>query len=142
MWNSGSTPKTTSVGSMCTPTERLCSRLATRLPWLSIAACGDPAVPLVKMSTASASASTSVMGTGPASSSELNEAAPAMSFSVLTTVRSDGSAWWSTSDHADLAAASTTTATGSTTASSRWISGPGLVGFSGTATAPMPSTAR
>ena len=41
-----------------------------------------------------------------------------------------------------MAAGSTTTTAGCTTASSFSISGAGLVGFIGAATAPMPTTAR
>ena len=51
------------------PSERPCSMLASRLPWLSIAARGEPAVPLVKISTArSSSGSTSTTSTGSAAS--------------------------------------------------------------------------
>ena len=38
--------------------------LARRLPWVSMAARGEPAVPLVKISTARSSGSRSTAGTG------------------------------------------------------------------------------
>ena len=46
------TPYTTSPGATRLVTERAWSMLASRLPWVSIAARGAPAVPLVNSSTA------------------------------------------------------------------------------------------
>ena len=48
MWNIGSTPKVTSAGVMCSAAID-CSMFDMRLPWLSTAAFGEPAVPLVNM---------------------------------------------------------------------------------------------
>ena len=65
MWKSGSTPKTTSSAVCDRPGWAWhCSRLASRLPWVSIAAFGEPAVPLVKISTARSSAARSTTGAG------------------------------------------------------------------------------
>ena len=51
MWNSGSTPRVTSPGSWRRAADASTwSRLASRLPWVSMAAFGEPAVPLVKIS--------------------------------------------------------------------------------------------
>ena len=65
MWNNGMTPSATSSGPRRRPSEACtCSRLATRLPWVSIAARGAPAVPLVNMSTARSAASRSTVSAG------------------------------------------------------------------------------
>ena len=49
---------------MCPSADRLWSRLAMRLPWVSIAARGAPAVPLVNISTARCEVSTSTGASG------------------------------------------------------------------------------
>ena len=117
--------------------------LERRLPWLSIAARGDPAVPLVKMSAASVSSSTSTTGTGAADNSSSNdESAPSTVFSVDTTWATVGTADRSTCAQACAADGSTTTTFAPTACTSRSISGAGLVGLSGTATAPSPSVAK
>ena len=113
------------------------------LPWVSIAAFGAPAVPLVNNRAARWSGSTSTAGAGSAAMISLAGVASGISaLSAATTVRSAGTDSRSTSRHAAAPERSTTTATAPTVAI--WVvsSWAGLVGLSGTATAPMPSVAR
>src|SRR4029079_14495712 len=107
------------------------------------AARGEPAVPLVKISTANASASTSTTSVGdPDARRSKSTSASGPPASVATTVRTDGTAARSTPFHAVAAAGPTITTLAPTVATSCWISGEGLCGFNGTTTAPSPSTAR
>ena len=144
MWLSGRTPNTTSSGpSRSLSVERIWPRLASRLPCESIAAAEAPAVPLVNISRASVSPSTSTGGTGAVVSSSSKVCAPSRSCPGVATTETiapvtDG---W-TDCHAAAAIGPTTAATGETSDSWRSISGPGLVGLRGTATAPSPTVAR
>ncbi len=143
MWNTGSTPYTTSSPTMPS-VDRPCSMLASRLPWLSIAARGEPAVPLVKMSTATSCWSTSTAGVvgSPASRSSNAMSAASEPVSVATTTCTVGTLARSTWAQAWAADGSTTTILALTVCSSRSISGAGLAGLSGTTTAPRPTAAR
>jgi hypothetical protein len=143
MWYIGRTPNVTSAGVMCSASID-CSMFDMRFPWLSTAAFGDPAVPLVNMYAAGADGSTSTTG---AESSVANTSssvwAPSMPWpSVARTVRTARRVSLVMPDHVAIAAGSTTTTAGCTTMSSFSISGAGLVGFNGAATAPMPTVAR
>ena len=113
------------------------------LPWVSIAACGAPAVPLVNSRAARWSGSTSTSGAGSAAMISAASMAPGISApSAAMTVRSDGIDARSTSRQAVDPVRSTTAATAPTVAI-WWVSSlAGLAGLSGTATAPMPSMAR
>ena len=86
MWNSGRTPYTTSSGPIRSlSVERIWPRLASRLPWVSIAAAEAPAVPLVNISTARVSPSTSTGGTGAVVSSSSKVCAPSRSWPGVAT---------------------------------------------------------
>ena len=52
------------VAADCAARRAACSMLASKLPWVSIAAFGEPAVPLVNSSAATAPGSSSVMPSG------------------------------------------------------------------------------
>ena len=145
MWKNGSTPNETSsrVCARC-GWDCICSRFDRRLPWLSMAAFGEPAVPLVNMSTARSSSSRSTMGTGSdrRRSSRWSEPSISVSDDEQMMWRSEGT--WSRSmvSNERRPVGPTKTATASMSASSRVELGPGLDGLSGTATAPTPITAR
>ena len=142
MWNTGSTPYTTSLGRI-TVLRSSCSRFDFRLRCVSIAARGAPAVPLVKISAAVAEDSTSTISLGEYPSNDDIDTAPAMSVpSVATTSLSLVRRVESMLRHVLTAAGSTKTAVGFTTSISRSISAAGLMTFIGTATAPTPSVAR
>ena len=108
-----------------------------------MAARGAPAVPLVNRSAARWSGSTSSIGAGSAAMISAASIAPGISaVSAAMTVRSDGTDDLSTPCHADDPVRSTTAAAAPTMATWLASSLAGLVGLSGTATAPMPSKAR
>ncbi len=143
MWNIGSTAKTTSPGLWLSPgAEIICERLLRRLPWLIIAALGDPAVPEVNTSTARSSSSRSTMGPGsPATSSSRCTPPTGSNPQPITTSRS-GSSEASIASRTSRAVGPSTTPRAPTAASWCWSSRGGLVGLSGTATSPLPSAAR
>jgi hypothetical protein len=112
-----------------------------------MAALGEPAVPLVKISTANWSASTSDVGAGSAAIRASNGTASSPTVvpdaeSGPITRRMSASDEASRRRHTLAAVASTTTATTPAAPSSRSSSLAGLLGLSGTATAPMPTVAR
>ena len=94
---------------------------ASRLPWVSIAARGAPAVPLVNISTARWSGATSATGSGSAASSSSSGTAPSTGVAVDGDDVADRrpARPRSTSRHVAAALRSTTTPTAPTAASSR-----------------------
>ena len=120
-----------------------CLMFDTMLPWLSMAARGEPAVPLVNMSTARWLSATSTTGTGAEPMRSVSVAASSMSWpSVAMTRCTNGTSARSMLRHALTAAGPMMTVDAPTVTSSRVSSGAGLDGFSGTATAPRPTMAR
>ncbi len=82
--------------------------LASKLPWLSIAARGKPAVPLVKISAASAAGSTSAMSSGSAAMRSSKErSVSTLPGSVAMTLRTVAATAGSIAAHAAAAAGST-----------------------------------
>ena len=117
---------------------------ASRLPWVSIAAFGEPAVPLVKMSTARSSAGPvdASAPAGPAQVVEQHARRGPRRPGWRSTCSRAGSALRSSALRVPFAHGPAMTARAPMAASSRVTSGTGLDGFSGTATHPTPSTAR
>ena len=148
MWKHGSTPNATSLaptaggpsGGAVASTWR---RFVIRLPWVSMAALGWPAVPDVKMSTARSVGSRSTIGTGSAASrtsrwmpSVGSNPAPMtwrIEGIVERSIESNEVAPGGPDDHARPDRSS---------AISRSNAFAGLWGLSGTTTRPAPSAAR
>jgi hypothetical protein len=141
MWNMGRSPSTTSSGPSGTAPASW-SRFADRQPWVSTAAFGAPAVPLVKSSAAVADGGTSATGAdAPPISSDARTAPATSAPSDAHVATRRPSRLASTPAHAAAPASSTTTTPGCTTSSSRCSSAAGLMGFNGTAAAPAPIVA-
>jgi len=130
MWKRGSTARATSSGPRRRPSEACtCSRLASRLPWVSIAARGEPAVPLVNISTARSAASRSTAAAGSCAASSATRSGPMTCSSTGRSVRSSAS-------QTVIPWGPQTTARAPTAASSPASSGTGLPGLRGTPTKP------
>ncbi len=116
---------------------------AIRLPWVSIAARGLPAVPLVKINVDRWSGSTSTRSTGSAASRSSMSTSPsdACAGSQVMTVVTEGTFDRSTFAHVAALNFSITTTDAPTFAISGSSSRAGLSGLSGTTTAPSPSVA-
>ncbi len=144
MWNNGRTPKTTSSGPCRRPGWSWhCSRFESRLPWVSMAAFGDPAVPLVKLSTARSSGRRSTIGAdGLRTSSSSTRAFGEVSPSLPITTSRAGRAPRSRPVTVARAFGPAITARAPMAASSLCTSGTGLDGLMGTATQPALITAR
>ena len=145
MWNIGSTPKPTSAASPSPRRAMTCSRLASRLPCESIAALGEPAVPLVKMSTARSSALAVDDGQRrrlPSRSSSRIAPSSLDALAVDHELQHRAGGCGRCASAVARPAGPTSMARAPTAASSRSSSRGGLSGLSGTATAPAPSTAR
>ena len=143
MWNIGSTANTTSSALWALPgVDSTWAILARRLPCVSIAALGDPAVPLVKMSVARSVSSRSTMS-APSRATRSSWLTPPsgtnpqpMNASTLGIVDR------SRVSNIVRAVGPMTTPLAPTAVSSAESSSGGLIGLSGTATRPAPSAAR
>jgi hypothetical protein len=143
MWYIGATPNTTESERMASGLCAVIWRMLTSMfPWLSIAALGRPAVPLVNINTAISSEATSTQPMpGPLTRSS-QSGPPSIENPQPMRWRKPGRPERSRASTAGLAMGPAITAAASTASNSLAIAAVGEVGFSGTTTNPAPIAAR
>ena len=143
IWNIGRTANTTSSEVWALPgVDSTWAMFVRRFPWVSIAAFGEPAVPLVKISAARSESSRSTIGAGSQSTRSSSITPPSGAKPQPTNDETSGMVDRSKSSNIDRAVGPITTPFAPTVRNCEAISTGGLLGLSGTATRPAPKAAR